>query len=426
MSKEDEIICSKCGKKTEDSVILSCNHNLCAPCAADNLIRNELPGINEIQFIICEKCNTKTGIDTKTSKEILSLGLKSINKNNYYKSYQNLNINNNLFNNDNLESDRNRNTATNNLLNLTNNSINNVNPVNSFYFNNKNNLLNDFDINSIKENPNNNNMCKEHGEPLSYLCLDCMSNCVCPECVIHGIHKNHEVLNIKKAFPIIYKNIKDMHNNLNNKIKEINLTKNNIEKRKKDILLLNKKYKVDTRQIFNEIRSLIDKKEKEIMNKIDNHLNDTINELNNYNNIISNKLLSLSKLIQNINSYLIGKNKLELINFYTENKNNIISQLEINEIKNLDLDIKPNFGIELDKNSLNGLISAINNFNVELNSLKAIIPENNNYIGKIKNNQIEKELLKENEIENEIKNEIKNESNILDKNNEIDEKQNNI
>ena len=413
MSKVDVIICSKCGMKTEDSVILSCNHNLCAPCAAENLIRNELPGINEIQFVICELCHKRTGIDTKTSKEILSLGLKSINKINNNKSYQNLNINNNLFDNDIIDFDRNN--TTNNLLSLTTNTINNANPVNSFYFNNKNNLYNDFDINNIKENNNNYNICKEHSEPLSYLCLDCMSNCICSECVIHGIHKNHEVLNIKKAFPIIYKNIKDMHNNLNIKIKEINLTKNNIEKKKKDIVLLNKKYKADIRQIFNEIRSLIDKKEKDIINKIDKNLNDNINELNNYNNIISNKLLTLNKLIQNINSYLLGKNKLELINFYIENKNNIISQIEINEIKNIDFDIKPNITIEIDKSSLNGLISAINNFNVELNGLKGVIEENKNYVGKIKNNQSEKKSLKENEIDNEIK----NETNILDNNNDI-------
>ena len=112
------------------------------------------------------------------------------------------------------------------------------------------------------------------------------------------------------------------------------------------------------------------------MNKIDKNLNDHINELNNYNNIISNKLLSLKQLIQNINSYLLGKNKLELINFYTENKNKMISQIEMNEIKNMDLDIKPNFTVEVDRNSLNGLISAINNFNVELNDLKGIIAEN--------------------------------------------------
>ena len=33
--------------------------------------------------------------------------------------------------------------------------------------------------------------------------FDCMSDCICPECVIHGVHKNHEVQTIRKAYPII-------------------------------------------------------------------------------------------------------------------------------------------------------------------------------------------------------------------------------
>ena len=415
--KEEEIVCTKCGIKTEYSLVLSCNHNLCASCASENLIRNELPGINEIQFVICEKCNTKTGVDTNTSKEILSLGLKSVNKNNNNynnnKSFQNFNFEkNSLFNNDILDFDRNNTTS--NLLDITHNTMNNTNPF-------KKNIFRDSELNDIKENSINNNICKEHGETLSYLCLDCMSSCICPECVIHGIHKNHEVLNIKKAFPVIYKNMQGMGNNLSIKIKELNVIKNNIEAKKKDTLLLNKKYKTDIRQTFNQIRNLIDKKEIEMINKIDNHLSESINELNNYNNIVSNKLLVLSKLIQNINSYMLVKNKLNLINFYTENKDKIISQIETNELKNLD--IQSNLKIEIDKNSFDGLISAINKFNIEINSLKGIIDlitENKKNIGKVGDNLSGKILSNENEID------IKNESNILDKLNDINDKINNI
>lgn len=46
--------------------------------------------------------------------------------------------------------------------------------------------------------------CPEHpDEEISYFCFNCVSNCICPECIIHGIHKNHEVMTIKKAYPII-------------------------------------------------------------------------------------------------------------------------------------------------------------------------------------------------------------------------------
>lgn len=46
--------------------------------------------------------------------------------------------------------------------------------------------------------------CPEHPEEeISYFCFNCLSNCICPECIIHGVHKNHEVMTIKKSYPII-------------------------------------------------------------------------------------------------------------------------------------------------------------------------------------------------------------------------------
>ena len=51
-------------------------------------------------------------------------------------------------------------------------------------------------------------MCKEHNEELSYFCFDCLCRCICSECVVHGIHKNHDVMNIKRAYPIIVEKVK--------------------------------------------------------------------------------------------------------------------------------------------------------------------------------------------------------------------------
>ena len=51
--------------------------------------------------------------------------------------------------------------------------------------------------------------CPEHpDEEISYFCFNCISNCICPECIIHGVHKNHEVLTIKKSYPIIKNKVK--------------------------------------------------------------------------------------------------------------------------------------------------------------------------------------------------------------------------
>ena len=46
--------------------------------------------------------------------------------------------------------------------------------------------------------------CQEHpDEELLYYCFECNTECICPECVIHGKHKNHDVKTLKKSQPII-------------------------------------------------------------------------------------------------------------------------------------------------------------------------------------------------------------------------------
>ena len=381
MSNEEEICCSNCGMKCDQTLLLSCDHNLCMNCAANNLVRNESPGMNKTQYIICDICQQKTEIDTNTSKEVLSLGLNCLNKNNIEVednlNYQNIDeFENNNFNYNSSPENNFRFNIQNSLMNSNNDNVNLTSPVNLVYFNNKNNLNNvseKYDINDIKSNLHNNTICQDHGEPITYLCLDCMSKCICSECVVHGIHRNHEVLNIRKAYPLIYSKTQEIGNHISSKIKELYTTQKKIEQKKKEINTLNNKCRIDIRQAFDELRSLLNKKEKEIMDKTENTLNDNINELNTYNHIIQSKLILLNKLIETVNVYLMRKNELNLINFYTENKNKILAQTELNEIENinnLNLEEMSNLKINIDKSSFDAMISAINTLNFEIDTLR--------------------------------------------------------
>ena len=388
MSNEDEICCSNCGVKCEQSLMLSCDHNLCMNCAAENLVRNESPGVNKTQFVICDLCQAKTEIDTNTSKEVLSLGLNSHNKKKSINNASNLKEINNINNNPNyFQNIEKNNLIQENILNFntSNNmmSTSNLNSVNLVYFNtnnnsnnsNNSNIFSRLDITDIKENITRSNICKEHGEPITYLCLDCMSKCVCAECVVHGIHRNHEVLNIKKAYPLIYNKTQEIGNHIGNKIKELNTVKKSIEQTKTNINFLNNKCKINIKQAFDELRSLLNRKEKEIIVKTENALNDNINELNTYNHIIQSKIMLLNKLIETVNAYLMRKDELNLINFYTENKNKILAQTEINELNNLNnmnLDGMSSLRVDIDKGSFNEMISAINSLNFEINTFKGI------------------------------------------------------
>ena len=415
MSKEEEICCSNCGIICDQTLLLSCDHNLCMNCAANNLVRNELPGMNKIQYIICDICQQKTEIDTNTSKEVLSLGLNNLNKNNeeIEKNLDNIN-----------EYEYNTFQENNQKLNLQNSLMNSNNnndfesPVNIVYFNTNNNNLNNlsskYDITDIKNNINRSNICQDHGEPITYLCLDCMSKCICSECVVHGIHRNHEVLNIKKAYPLIYNKTQEIGNHINTKIKELFITQKNIEQKKKEIGNLNYKCRIDIRQAFDELRSLLNKKEKEIMDKTENTLNDNINELNTYNHIIQSKILLLNKLSETVNVYLMRKNELSLINFYTENKNKILSQTEFNEINDineLNLEGMSNLKIDIDKCSFDAMISAINTLNFEINTFRGFDVKNRHNLGKftakrnLYGNKSEQENFNNLKNENENKNE---------------------
>ena len=392
MSKEEEISCSNCGMICDQTLLLSCDHNLCMNCAAANLVRNESPGMNKIQYIICDICQQKTEIDTNTSKEVLALGLTGLNKN---KGQIEDNFNNQNFD---IDKDEKYNTfheeekkfnIYENNMNL-NNDINNLtSPVNIVYFNtnnnNMNNLSSKLDIADLKNNINRSDICQDHGEPITYLCLDCMSKCICSECVVHGIHRNHEVLNIKKAYPLIYNKTQEIGNHISSKIKELYNTQRNIEQKKNELNNLNNKCKIDIRQAFDELRSLLNKKEKEIMNKTENTLNDNMNELDTYNHIIQSKILLLNKLVETVNVYLMRKNELNLINFYTENKNKILAQTELNEINdinNINIEGMSNLKIDIDKSSFDAMISAINTLNFEINTFKGFNIENRHNLGK--------------------------------------------
>ena len=389
MSNEvEEIFCSNCNIKCDQSLMLRCNHNLCMNCASENLIRNESEGINKSQYIICDICQTKTEIDTNTSKEILSFGLINSKNNNN-------DIDININNNKDIENNPRFYTSYNN---SNNNNINNISPSeNLIYFNtniidkennNFNNIYSKYDINEIKSNLNlinNKTICQEHNEPITYLCLDCMSKCICTECVVHGVHRNHEVLNIKKAYPLIYNKTQEISNIIISRIKELNSIQKNIEQKKREINNLNSKCKIDIRQAFDELRNLLNKKEKEIINKTENTLNDNFNELNTYNQIINSKIILLNRLNETVNAYLMRKDELNLINFYTENKNKILIQTELNEINNInDLNINSlsNLKIDIDKSSFDAMISAINTLNFDINTFKGFDIRNIYSLGK--------------------------------------------
>ena len=364
MSTFKDIYCFKCNCKTDQALMLSCEHNLCMNCAAKDL--NE-PSEQPKQFIICDLCGSKTEIDNQTSQEIFSYVFKNLNlnpdllnsKNHLYNNKCN-NNNNNLYRTENLEQNYNPNFCNNEILfnsmdkNISNNNTNNL-------FISNSNII------------NRRNLCEEHGEPISYLCLDCMTKCICSECIVHGTHRNHDVLNIKKAYPLIYSKVQDLYNNICEKIKELNSSKRNIEQKKSNINTLEQKCKNEIKNAFQIIRIRLNEKEKEIIEKTELTLKDNLNELNTYERVIQSKIASMNKIIDSLNAYMLRKDELNLINYYCDNNNKILSQIESNE-NNLVFNINTvsDIKINIDKSSFDNMLISLNNLDFEINSFKGI------------------------------------------------------
>jgi len=378
MSTFEDIFCSQCNCKTDQALMLSCNHNLCMNCSAKHLSQENPQSSNTKQYIICEICGSKTEIDNEISREILSTVLKNLNLNPNLLNYNSNQRNNN---NINYPENINPNLNINNSNNLSNHEVI-FNPMN----NPNNNSFNNGYLEPNNNNMNNNNLfisnsnivnqkylCSEHGEPISYLCLDCMSKCICSECIVHGVHHNHDVLNIKKAYPLIYNKTQDLHKFISDKISELNLNKRNLEQKKSNIGLINQKCKNDIKNAFQIIRLRLNEKEKEIIEKTESTLRDNLNELNTYVHVIQGKISTLNKIIDSLNAHLMRKDELTLINYYCDNKNNILSQIETNENKAIfNINTISDLKINIDKNSFDNMLISLNNLDFEINSFKGI------------------------------------------------------
>ena len=394
MSSEEgeEMYCSKCNNQTDYSLILSCNHNLCISCAEKMLKVQHIKADNLTQFIKCYKCNSLTELEPETIKQILEGGYENIeeenqfnyiNKNNEEKELMNNKINiynNNYMNSEEINNDFNNNFNNENnqiIINKENKNNNNMNIKNNKNVENNNistseiNIINELSQNNIKQ------LCKEHSEPLTYLCLDCLSNCICAECVVHGIHKNHEVLNIKKAYPLIFKKLGDLSKYANDQKSSIFLLNEVLTKKKNLVNTLIDRCKNEIHNTFEQIKIRLDNKEKEIIDNTTSVLYKNIEEMNNFENEMKQNSTKLEEINEKINNILKKKDELNTINFFCENKNKIIHECELNEINSIpDFDNFTNIKIEPNLFTFNNMLEGINNFNFEITNIQGI--ESNN------------------------------------------------
>jgi hypothetical protein len=159
-------------------------------------------------------------------------------------------------------------------------------------------------------------------------------------------------------------------NTVSSRIEEINKVNNTLENKKKELKDSTATIKQEMSNAFQEIRLKLQKKEKEIMDKTDIFLQEHIQELSTYSRILQSKIISMNKIMDTINSNIMRKDEINLLNFYSDSHNKILHSAvaEIPEIP--DLNAIFNMKIAINPTSFETMINNLNGLFLEIVSMK--------------------------------------------------------
>jgi len=109
---------------------------------------------------------------------------------------------------------------------------------------------------------------------LQYFCLDCECKCVCSECVIHGTHKGHEVLSVKKAYPLLQSKVASLNMELRERVGELNQVARNWERKQQEMYNTQEALKQKMSEHFAELRNTLQLKEHDMKRQMQEGLRD--------------------------------------------------------------------------------------------------------------------------------------------------------
>jgi hypothetical protein len=130
--------------------------------------------------------------------------------------------------------------------------------------------------------------------------------------------------------------------------------------------------KQDISKAFEEIRLKLVKKEKEILERTEITLQENLQELNTFSRVINSKIVSLTKLLDSVNTNIVRKDEVSLLNFYAENVNKIVQTTETQIPDIPPLDVIQNLNVNINQESVAGMINGLNGIHLEITSMKGV------------------------------------------------------
>ena len=215
--------------------------------------------------------------------------------------------------------------------------------------------------------------CASHpDEEVKYFCFECLTAPVCSECVVHGIHKGHDVLHIKKAYPVVHDKLEGVVQGLMGRVDELQGTKAAIQTRKAATVEQGEAARAQIKTMFNDLQQRLNKKEKEMESHLDLAQGECLKELDTYEHMLDEKLDTLLNNVKYVKDHA-DEGPREALCFYADN-NKLLSQALDQEAKAKDqyTAFLLNKTTQLDPDLLKSFKEGIGNIGDAITKLRAL------------------------------------------------------
>ncbi|CAD8114474.1 unnamed protein product [Paramecium sonneborni] len=293
--------CSKCQKVPDDILMLTCTHDLCLDCAAKSFSTQQTK--KKKKFFVCDACQSNTELDSNSIYELekIHLAISYQDRSNRKPAAMIQKSNISLEKQVKSRSQTRQDNKENQKEKTIKFAMQNPEGKQSFHISQRKMSIQQSENSFIQHSRN---QCLDHpDEEVSYFCFDCNSKCICPECIIHGIHKNHEVKTIKKAYPLIRKQLEDQIEQNQQQMLYIENQKQDLEKKQIQQSSNQENMRLQIVQEFKVLHQLLNNKQSELLEQVEN-LPSIMNQQENYINRLNDAEIKLQKFNMKISQVL--------------------------------------------------------------------------------------------------------------------------